>query len=1224
MNRSSVSTLVAFRTRSFSALVALVALFVGVGVAQESGRGKQTTDVQTSAGAARQAVPFPPLKEEMTEGDAASRRNEWFYGQRAKPYGKIPPGVRQRSLELLDQREGARSRAILNGTIRPDGLSTTAWTAIGPQPTNVTSRLYTSTSGRVEAIAIDPRSVNTAYLGSALGGVWKTTDGGVHWTALFDQQKSMSIGAIAIDPSAPDTVYVASGEGGALFGYDTYYGAGIFKSTNAGASWTQIGSTFIGPGLGGGTNNFCGGGYISSIAVQPNNSQVLLATGYTCASNGVYRSTDGGNTWTLVKSGLVYEVKFDASNPSVAYTAFGNWPGVGISGGASGMFKSTDGGATWSALPGTGANLFPATNVGRVSFSIAASSPTTIYAAIGRADTLQAMGVWKTTDGGANWTQAPATGLGDYCTDFSGTTVVSAQCWFDNVISVNPKNANNVYVGGAEHPTDVPLYVSTDGGATFTRATPTTGQGLHADTHAVVFSNDGSVLYTGNDGGVWSTNNPATTSPIWTNLNATLSLTQFYPGIAINPTDVTQTFGGTQDNGTQQYVSGAWSYFACGDGGQNAFDSTAVTIYGSCTGTTSIFKVTSSGGALLNTNAIANDRVNFVPPFTLASDDKTLYFGTYRVWQSPDAGLTWNAISPDLTSGAANNATVISIAVSPVDPKTVWALTNENGFAFARIWVTHNANAGTAATWTNMTPTSGWPGRAATTVIADPANASIAYVTFSGFSFNSSGTQITATKGHVFKTTNAGTNWTDISGDLETLNTPVNTIAVDPTVANTLYAATDIGVFVTHNGGTNWTQLGSGFPRVVVLDLKLHNPSRTLRAATHGRGLWDILVPTSTTGISVTPSPSFLTFLNQSVGTVSATQTVTVTVGGSAVTIGPSVVTAGFQLKSDTCSNTTVQAGGTCSFGVAFAPTAAGVLTGTVTAPLSGAGLTGTGTINLEGNGVVTSGSSVTPETGWWWDSQLNGTGFFIEYRPGGTGGSPNPGIFVGGFIYDNSGNATWIITLPFNGVGTFTPGASGLSYSGNWLRCTNGQTLTGVWKQNSCSVYAPVTINFTSSTTATMTRPDGTTINLSRFSFSSTKTPQTGSPQSGWWWIDPANPAYNPGAGGTGYGIEIQGNAAFIVAYVYDGTTGNPIWNLTTSGSSPMTVPNVYTGTWSLFTGVPHWCTSASPACTPDGNYTTNGGTSVIGVTINFSDATHGTMTMGSTSIPIMKFTNF
>jgi hypothetical protein len=1223
-----------------------------------------------------------PQLEKREEGDSANRRAEWFYGQRAYPVGRIPAGARLHAMQEMQRqrpadamKRGLESR-VANGTLKPALVSTTTWTPIGPQPTVYSHASYASTSGRVESLAVDPRNPNVVYLGSALGGVWKTTDGGTNWIPLTDTQTSLAMGGMAIDPNAPDTIYAATGEGGALFGYDAYYGAGILKSTDGGASWTMIAtSTFQGPFS---TSRSCGGGFISSIAVQPGHSSVLLAAAYICGTYGVYRSVDGGNTWTSTLSGLAYEVYFDPMNPTNAYTGLGTQ--FGVNSAATGMYKSSDGGQTWNAINGSGSNMFPTTNVRRIAFAVAPSQPSTIYAGVGAKDTNQLLGFFKTIDGGQTWTSIPRSALPDYCTDFdSKGNVVSPQCWYDNVVGVHPTNPNVVYVGGASS-NGTSVFQSLDGGTTWNRVTPVTaGEGLHADTHAFAFSADGGKLYTGNDGGVWSTTNTQSATPTWTNLNATLSLTQFYPGIGIDPTNVSDMFGGTQDNGTQLYSgTSSWLGYTCGDGGWNVIDNTGTNAYLSCTGTKAIAKLTPTTGAFLNLGAISDTRYNFEPPMTADLQAfNNLYFGTYRVWQSQDAGTTWVAISPDLTKGF---GTVTTLAVSPANSSVVWATTSDG-----KVQVTTNAIAGINATWTDRTGT--LPNRALTMVIADPKDASTAYVTFSGFSAFPG-----VSKGHIFKTTDSGATWIDITGDLEPVDVPVNSIAIDPDIPGTYYAATDVGVFMTSNGGANWTTLMNGLPRAVVLDIRLHRQSRILRAATHGRGMFDLWVPLQTSTPTLLLSPTSLNFGSQGVGTTSGIRSIAVAASGGGVSV-TSVASSSAEFPVTTNCSGTLAGGSSCSINVGFLPGGGGTRTGTLTLTSSGAGspqvinVTGfgagtlllapsslnfgaqvigqssvgqsvtltamnanvtfsgfftssttewpgsvscpqplpastsctvtmrfvptalgprTGAMTVTSNAVAASQvvpmsgigvatQSVTPQSGWWWDSNLSGSGFFVEY-----GGKSGTGMFVGGYVYDGSGNATWLVS---------TGAMSGSTYASNWLKVSGGQTLLGAYKAPTSTTSAgSLTINFTDSTHAVMTRPDGTQINLARFSFSgATPTPPVaGAPQSGWWWGGSA-------LSGTGYGIEIQGSSVFIVAYMYD-DAGNPVWYLATGS---LTSPTSYTGTWDVYAGGPQ-------LTSPEGSFGTHKVSSASPMSMTFSDATHGTLTMGSVSVPIQRFQEF
>src|SRR5947209_17632725 len=400
---------------------------------------------------------------------------------------------------------------------------TTMWSPIGPQPT-VGTFFFGNTSGRVTALAVDPTNPSIVYLGGAEGGVWKSTDGGTNWTPLTDSQPSLAIGAIVIDPNsctpAPcKTIYVGTGEEN--FAIDNYYGAGILKSTDGGSTWTQLGqSAFLGTG-GGPISARNGGARIGALAISPN-SQTLLAAvqGASAVASGIYRSIDGGVNWALVQGGAPgTEVVFHPTDSTVAYAALGFILG-GPNGAASGVYKSTNGGLSWVAANGTGANVLPSgAAVGRIEIAMPPSSPSTLYASIQdpRGATFGALlGFFKTTDGGANWITLPAP---DYC---------SPQCWYDNVVRVdpNPTDPPTVFAAGSavSFPTGGYLIRSIDGGNSWSEvAVGGNSVRLHVDHHALAFSKPGSgtlTLYAGNDGGLRSSAILGTPGAmIWSDLN---------------------------------------------------------------------------------------------------------------------------------------------------------------------------------------------------------------------------------------------------------------------------------------------------------------------------------------------------------------------------------------------------------------------------------------------------------------------------------------------------------------------------------------------------------------------------------------------------------------------------------------------------------------------------------------------------------------------------------
>lgn len=827
-------------------------------------------------------------------------REQWFYEQRAYPNKAIPGGARLKALERREEmrlKEKDRSPfSRVEGQVavpqveRLIQANLLTWTPIGPRPTD--SPFFGLVSGRTPAIAADPTNDNIVYIGGAQGGVWKTTDGGQNWTPLTDDQSSLAIGAIAIDPSsctpAPcKTIYVGTGE--QTFSGSSYYGAGILKSTDGGQSWTHLPgvfnppvtvnliqqggtatfSSFLGPLSAGFTPG--GGARISSLAVKKDGSVVLagvqlFVSADSGASSGIYRSTDGGVTWTQVQSGAAgTEVLFDPQTPNISYASLGTpqivlFPsgGIGVDP-DNGVYRSTDSGQSWTKIGGAGTLNWPGTDIGRIEVAIAPSSASTLYAGVSNVQNDSLLAFLKSTNGGSSWTNLTAN-VGDYCI---------AQCSYDHVVRVHPNNANVVYVGGAASRY---LRRSTDGGTTWTTITASASGGppVHVDQHAMAFGIDANgaatKLYLGNDGGVWVADvSNATGAITWTNLNSGLQLSQFYPRISIHPSDDQTSIGGTQDNGTQIFSGNLqWKEVTCGDGGSTAYEpQMPTTVYASCQSVPffqlrrslrngEITSTTSSWLGGLSNGIDPNDRADFIPPLVHDPNlPNRLYFGTHRIYQSNDRMDHWTPISQDLTQVTGSPQGVITaIAVAPSDSSIVYS-----GSSTGRILRTLNAGAGANAVWIDLTSipqAMQMPQRTVTSLAVDPNNPLIVYATYSGFS--GIGPLFQDNLGHVFKGTFSAQNppssaqWSDISGAVQfnLPNTPANAIVVDPgdPTSNTLYVGTDVGIFVTTMGGfSSWSTLVTGLPNVAVLGLELRQASRTLRAATHGRGMWDLQLP---------------------------------------------------------------------------------------------------------------------------------------------------------------------------------------------------------------------------------------------------------------------------------------------------------------------------------------------------------------------------------------------
>ena len=718
--------------------------------------------------------------------DHAERRQEYLMAPREYPLLQVPPGALMRAHLDVEARFGLRARTSMAATQL--GLAS-SWQSIGPTTIN-----NGSAAGRVSAIVVHPAQPNVLFAGGAQGGVWKSTDAGASWTPLTDAQCSLAVGSITIDPVNPSIIYVGTGEQNNSA--DSYYGCGILRSTDGGNTWTQFGAgNFV-------TSN--GGARIGHIIIDKSTAGTTTSTTLLASSSlGLWRSTNSGQTWSQVLTGgNVSGLAVDPTTSTTWYAIVGNY---GAASNQNGVFKSTNGGISWTPL-----TLGLTGTTGRGELAIAPSNSNVIYAAFedrttGASTSQQLLGIWRSSDAGATWVKA--TGLNASC---------ASQCWYDLSIAVDPSNAARVYMGGFS------FYRSEDSANTFTNI----GSIIHVDHHAIAFDpTNPDMVYVGTDGGVYRTPNRGTS---WTNLNNTLAITQFYGGIALHPTDTLTVIGGTQDNGTLQYTGfPSWTSIIGGDGGYTAINQSNPNFMfgeiewlpGANSSSNGPRRADQPGAffRLKNVGMDVTDRAQFIPPYVLdPSNPLTLYFGTFRVYRSTDNAETWTAISPDLSK--TGTGTVTTIGVAPTDPKTIYVGLNDGNVKVTR-------DSGT--TWT--TAITGLPNRSITQIIVDEADPSTAYLTNSGF-----GTP------HVWRTTDGGGSWASISGDLP--NAPASTIALIPR-SKDLYVGTDVGVFRSINGGTTWVPFMEGFPNVAVFSLAFNDRTRKLVAATHGRGMFQYSIP---------------------------------------------------------------------------------------------------------------------------------------------------------------------------------------------------------------------------------------------------------------------------------------------------------------------------------------------------------------------------------------------
>jgi hypothetical protein len=810
--------------------------------------------------------------------DYLARRGEMIATLRGLPLPEgVSPDVRAQAIRQMEQQE-AQLRADKTNAFAPE-ISGTAWTAIGPAPIPLgqTTGVRNPVSGRVLAIAVHPTNPNIVYVGTAQGGLYRTTDANnasPTWTPIMDSAQSLAIGAIAIDPVTPTTLYVGTGEGN--FCGDCFFGVGMYRIINA-----ETSPTLQGPFNSASSNNnafLANSRSITKILATTDPLDAAKTILYVGTSSGIggsggtlgpstsfrglFRCADGkAATPTFTKMNLdgppattntpVRDMEFEPGVPNNLLVA-----AVDVATGTfatSGVWRSTN------ALDPVVTNVTftrtlvspPAEQAFNIQLAInKVAAVTTVYAALDEGDAAVCVAqnaagnfglVKKSVDGGVTWSAAQAQSCG-----FAG-----GQGFYDLPIAVDPNNASIVMIGGSgDYDADqTPNKRSITGGTAWAKAST----GLHPDTHDIVFApSDPSIAYHGNDGGIFRSADGGAT---WTSINTTTFQATQFVDLSTHPLDRDYMIGGTQDNGTPFLQPGnTWKLGDFGDGGyslidQNAADNITVVAYhtyfnqtnnqiGFARADTTAQDDPTAGWSLFfgcggtpNGIACADQTLFYAPMAQGPGNPNTIYFGAQKLYRSTDKGVTMPAVSQTFT------VPVSSISISRLNDNVRLVGLNTGGL----FGTSTGANPLTDLDSGNTVPNN-FIGR----VVIDPNDTVApytAYVTLGGFGL--------AAGAHVYKTTNlanAGTTWT-LSGT-GIPDVPVNALAFDPQDSTHIYAGTDIGVYLSQNSGASWVPFGTGLPRVAVFDMEFQARSnagiRVLRIATHGRGIWEIIPATPT------------------------------------------------------------------------------------------------------------------------------------------------------------------------------------------------------------------------------------------------------------------------------------------------------------------------------------------------------------------------------------------
>ncbi|MFC2144070.1 WD40/YVTN/BNR-like repeat-containing protein [Acidobacteriota bacterium] len=756
--------------------------------------------------------------------DQPGEAHQFFMLQRLPPGHDHYPLEHLRVVEVdLEIRESRieKSRAISRGRMK----RLASWTALGPG----------NTGGRTRALVVDPANPDVMLAGGVGGGVWRTANGGASWASVTDMLPNQSVSTIAMAPSDPDVVYAGTGEG---FMIDFMIrGLGVYRSFDRGLTWEHLKST---------VEEVPEGAFewVNDIVVSPTDPhRVYAATRF-----GVWRSEDGGDNWSVVLAnprhlraeheslacaiGATELAIRGDSVPDVIFAAFGSWD-------RGGLYRSTDGGETWEEITPTSSRQ------GRMSIAISPSNNNVIYVSMAqnRSGTYGKLeNIFRSNDGGGNWSPRVnmASALGPWLLSFSAGAEgcmnypMYHMGQYAHTIAVDPLDPGILWLGG------VYLFRSDNGGRTFAYADGPLGGPRafyhlnHPDNHAIVFHPgfDGGLnqtVFVASDGGIARSNDARgrTSSSFcalvgdieWTNLNNDYATTQFYHGDSAAGGEL--FLGGSHDNGTnltRGFESfNDWRTVFLGDGGYVAIDPRDSDVfYVEMQGFPSIYRTDDGGHSFrLETTGITEQTDLFLAPLAMdPTNPDIMWTGGRSPWRYSRQSARWAR-----AGGMEGNGWVVSaIAVAPSDSDVVY-LGHMNG-ALAR-------------TGNGLDSSPSWDGRSAglprayiSSLAVDPADPDVAYCTFSTFGVP-----------HVFRTDNGGLTWTSIDGEGDTgiPDISVHWIAVRPCMSRQLWVGTELGVFVSNDTGATWHPSNYGLPRTVVESLDFMD-AHTLVAFTYGRG----------------------------------------------------------------------------------------------------------------------------------------------------------------------------------------------------------------------------------------------------------------------------------------------------------------------------------------------------------------------------------------------------
>jgi photosystem II stability/assembly factor-like uncharacterized protein len=718
-----------------------------------------------------------------------------FGSARIYPFDKMPPAAYFQAWRTMAEMKPAEANL----------RSTDPWQTLGPH----------NRAGRILKLAFNPQNPNTLYAGSASGGLWRSYTAGVGslaWSPVPTGFPAQAVGAIAFPPNDSMTIFIGTGEvynhqaagtGGAYRNTRGSYGIGILRSKDGGQTWTKSLDFTQDQNKG-----------VWDVEVASSNPNIV----YAASSDGVYKSLDGGDSWSLMLGVvLANDLVIHPTDPNTVVVGCGNQSSPGY-----GIYRTTDGGANWVKITAGLPNVFN----GKIMLDRSPSSPEVVYASIGNGLSSAEGASWlcRSGDFGNTWSVQSQT-------DYS-----QHQGWYSHDVAVNPTDPNDLVVVGID------VWRSSDGGQNLEQKSQSTNGGIgyldppiagpdggpefvHSDIHdALWHPSQPGVFYVADDGGVHrSTDNGET----FQSASGRLQTAQFYNGFSNSPTDESYCMGGLQDNGsirlkpdidpvTNSTVT--WRRLFGGDGSWTGINQQNDQFSFLSWQTLNMLKSNDGGNSFNSANAPKQEPVAFIAPFALApSDGNTIYAGSAIVAKSTNGGNTWTVTN---SGQPLDGGPMLAMSVSSQNPAVVYVASAPYNGNPGHVFVSENGG----NTWQNVS--AGLPNRFLLDLEVDPTNDAVCYVAIGGYGSS-----------HLFRTEDHGQTWADIGLGLP--DVPANAITVDPLYPNNLYLGNDLGVFASVDFGQTWQSYLEGLPEaVMVFDLRISPANRKLRAATHGRGAY--------------------------------------------------------------------------------------------------------------------------------------------------------------------------------------------------------------------------------------------------------------------------------------------------------------------------------------------------------------------------------------------------